>query len=153
LARELDARYEWLSPRRPRLLRQGSSLNFRLISIEFPRVGRCPAQAPFEIGFHSCWRRFAFKNDITTGDVGLDARKPGVAAYDLQFSHWELARSANVHCAHECNILGHVSSISLGRPDKGADLAQIVRFFRVVTQQTWRSRASAAARCRLSHYQ
>src|SRR5262245_29199616 len=49
-------------------------------------------QAPFEIGFHSCWRRFAFKNDITTGDVGLDARKPGVAAYDLQFSHWEFGK-------------------------------------------------------------
>jgi hypothetical protein len=72
------------------------------------------AQAPFEIGFHSCWRRFAFKNDITTGNVGLDARKPGVAAQNLQFSHWELARSANVHCAHECNIFGHVSSISWG---------------------------------------
>src|SRR5262245_30914733 len=72
------------------------------------------AQAPFEVGFHSCWRRFAFKNDITTGDVGLDARKPGVATHDLQFSHWKLARSANVHCAHECNIFGHVSSISWG---------------------------------------
>src|SRR5262245_35333847 len=76
-------------------------------------------QAPFEIGLHSGWRQPALKDDVAARDVSLYARKPGIATHALELRHWKLACPAYIHSAHESNVFGHVSSMSLARRGKG----------------------------------
>src|SRR5262245_7050424 len=70
-------------------------------------------QAPFEIGLHSGWRQPALKDAVAARDVSLYARKTGIATHALELRHWKLACPAYIDSAHESNVFGHVSSISL----------------------------------------
>jgi len=59
-----------------------------------PNMGK---QARFKVRLHFRRRSLAVKDNIAAGDVGPNAKEPGVRAHGLEIGHREFAGAPNIH--------------------------------------------------------